>query len=136
MDVTHHKELHEMTLRHPAEDLANRTPVWVAMTEFFLDTELTDVTVSYIAKTCAASPYSVPELQRILFTEVWPAFLPNLLSVAGEWAGWPEEFVKSRVLERYRPRLYLSWKLNPLKRFFCHQWPAVEQRIVSTRNGE
>lgn len=96
----------QMTLRHPAEDLASRTPVWVAMTEFFLDTELTLVTLSHIAATCAASPYSIRELERIMFTEVWPAFLPNLLSVAGEWAGWEEAFVQRRILECYRPRFY------------------------------
>jgi len=105
------------------------------MTDFYLDTELTDATISYIAKTCATSPYSIRELERIMFTEVWPAFLPNLLSVAGEWAGWQEEFIKSQILECYRPRFYLSWKLDPLKRLFCKHWSTVEQQVVSARNG-
>lgn len=122
-------------LRHPDEDLIERTPVWVAMTDFFLDTELTDVMISYIARTCAASPYSIRELERIMFTEVWPAFLPNLLSVAGEWAGWKDEFVQERVLKCYKPRYYLSWKINPLKRYFCNKWIAVEKEVVQGRNG-
>jgi hypothetical protein len=40
------------------------------MTALYLDTELTDVTLSYVARVCAASPYSKRELERIMFSEV------------------------------------------------------------------
>jgi hypothetical protein len=125
-----------MALLHPTEDPENRTPVWLAMSEFFLDTELTEVTISYIARICAASPYSMGELERIMFIEVYPAFVSNLLSVAGEWAGWSEDFVRKRVLETYKPRLYLPWRMNPIKRFWCKEWPDVERRIVEYRNSK
>src|SRR5476649_481160 len=124
-----------MTLRPPIEDMDQRTPVWIAMTDFFLDTALTEVTISNISEICAASPYSTRELERIMFTEVWPAFLPNLVSVAGEWAGWKEGFIKERILSCYKPRFYFSWKFNPMKRFFCGQWAAVEQQVTRTRHG-
>lgn len=104
------------------------------MTDFYLDTELTDVMISCIARVCAASPYSRRELGQIMFTEVWPAFLPNLLSYAGEWAGWKEEFVRRRILECYKSRLYLSWRLNPLKWFFCNKWAAVEKLVMRARH--
>jgi hypothetical protein len=104
------------------------------MTEFFLDTELTETAMSYIARTCAASPYSTRELEKILFTEVWPAFLPNLLSMAGEWSGWEEQFVQERILKSYRPRFYFSWRLNPLKWYFCSSWSTVARRIAQLRN--
>lgn len=125
----------EMALRHPIEDLESRLPVWQAMTDFFLDTELTATAISHIAKTCAASPYSTRELRRIMFLEVWPAFLPNLLSVAGEWVGWTDQYVQERVLESYRPRIYLSWRANPLKRYFCSKWATVEKQVWHARNG-
>jgi hypothetical protein len=69
-----------------------------------------------------------------MFTEVWPAFLPNLISVTGEWTGWTAEFVQERVLEHYRPRYYISWKINPFKRFFCSKWAVVEQQIIGIRD--
>ena len=124
-----------MALSHPTEDLANRTPVWFAMSDLFLDTELTDTTISYIARICAASPYSMKELERILFTEVWPAFAANLYSIAGEWAGWDEATVRERVLECYKPRPYFSWRFNPLKRFYCGEWAAVERKVMKLRSG-
>ena len=123
-----------MTLRHPLDDLQGRTPVWVAMAALYLDTDLTDITLSYVARVCAASPYSKRELEHIMFSEVWPAFLPNLLSVAGEWAGWSEEFVQRRVLASYKRRLYLSWRLNPLKLFFSREWLAVARLIEKVRS--
>ena len=123
-----------MALRHPADDLENRTPVWVAMTDFYLDTELTDTMISYVARVCAVSPYSMRELEKIMFVEVWPAFLPNLLSFAGEWAGWESKFVQQRILECYKPRLYFSWRINPLKRWFCKKWAAVEELVVMNRH--
>ena len=127
-------EVH-VALLHPTEDLENRTPVWLALSEFFLDTELTEVTVAYIARICAASPYSMKELERIMFLEVYPAFVSNLFSVAGEWAGWSEEFVRKRVLESYKPRYCLSWRMNPVKRFWCMEWPDVERKIMEFRSG-
>lgn len=122
-----------MALRPPAEDLENRTPVWVAMSDFFLDTELTESIISHIARICASSPYSMEELERIMFMEVWPAFVANLRSVAGEWAGWSEEFVQERVLECIKPRIEVPWRLGPRKRSRCREWPEIERRIMELR---
>lgn len=104
------------------------------MTELYLDTKLSDVTLSYVARVCAASPYSGRELERIMFSEVWPAFLPNLLSTAGEWAGWSDEVVQRRVLAKYKRRPYLSWRLNPFKLFLCREWSAVSELIEKVRS--
>lgn len=110
-----------MGLRHPQDDLQCRTPVWVAMAELYLDTELTDSTIYYIARTCASSPYSERELERIMFAEVWPALCPNLLDVAGEWAGWDEDFVQQKVLRCYK------------KRLFCREWADVVNECTVIR---
>lgn len=106
------------------------------MSVFYLDTELTDFTIEYIAKICAESTYSIEEIEKIMFTEVWPAFIGNLWSVAGEWAGWEPEFVQQRVLARFRPRLYFSWRRNPLKRFYCGRWAEVEVLIRAIRERQ
>jgi hypothetical protein len=124
-----------MGLRHPKDDLQCRTPVWVAMAELYLDTELTDSTISYIARTCASSPYSERELERIMFAEVWPAFCPNLLNVAGEWTGWDEDFVQQKVLQCYKKRFYISWRLNPIKRLLCREWADVVKECTVIRES-
>jgi hypothetical protein len=108
-------------------------PVWNALVAFFLDTDLQEEDFQYIARICAASPYSLTELEHIMFTEVWPAFLPNLLAPAGEWAGWPETFVNERILKQYRRRFYFSWRLNPLKRHLCRGYAVVERLVAIHR---
>ena len=73
-----------MTLRI---DVKKRAPLWVAYSELFLDTELTDTTHMYIANAVRKSGYSPQEAVDILWLEVFPALCNNLRVVAGEWAG-------------------------------------------------
>lgn len=76
-----------------------RLPVWTILSELFLDTELVEADIQRIAGALSKSPYSVAEIGRILRHEVLPAFVPNLLSVAGEWCPWSEAEVRD-IMER------------------------------------
>ena len=99
----------------PPETFAERMPVWAALSQLFFDTEQTEADIACIAGQLRQSPYNADELHRILRNEVAPAFSANLLSVAGEWAGWSEEDVReimthsllrSRGIRRFfRPRI-------------------------------
>ncbi len=77
-------------------DLDARIPVWAALSELYLDT---DVTLSYdhVARTLAASPYPLETLHAILIDEVHPALCGNLLQVAGEWAGFDQAWLVARL---------------------------------------
>lgn len=77
-------------------DLDTRIPVWTALSELYLDT---DVTLSYasIVQTLAAAPYPVDTLRAILIDEVHPALCGNLLQVAGEWAGFDQDWLLARM---------------------------------------
>lgn len=68
----------------PAE-LERRRPLWAAMSDLFLDTEVR-WSVPALARACAASGYDDEVLERIFWVEVFPEAVGNLLSVAGEWA--------------------------------------------------
>ena len=80
------------------EEIARRLPVWSALSDTFLDTELDDHNYHNIAELISEAGYTKEELETIYRAEVEPAFSYNLLSPAGEWAGWPEEFVAERVM--------------------------------------
>ena len=67
---------------------ANRLKIWQALSEFFLDTEITDSTFDYVARVVLDTGYSPQEIHSILWGEVFPALEGNLKSIAGEWAGW------------------------------------------------
>jgi hypothetical protein len=78
---------------------AARRAVWIALSNLFLDT---DVRLIYAntARVCAASPFSQEELERIFHEEVAPVVEPNLHAVAGEWAGFDEEWLVTAISAR------------------------------------
>ncbi len=112
-----------------------RIPVWIALSELYLDT---DVSVFHdaIADTLAASPYSADDLRDILMDDVHPALHANLMSVAGEWAGFDEAWLIERIEAVGRqPR----WRRR-MSRWFARdidaQWRALEPMILAARNTE
>ena len=79
-------------------EIARRLPLWVALSDAFLDTELDAQTYRHMAAVIRAQGFTTAEAEAIFREEVAPAFAYNLFSVAGEWAGWPEATVRERVL--------------------------------------
>ncbi len=68
-----------------SEQLAQRRPLWSAMSEFFLDTEVR-WSVPFVGKVCAESGLDDDPLSSIFWCEVFPLVISNLHDVAGEWA--------------------------------------------------
>ena len=87
-----------------ADDLAARQPVWEALSDMFLDTD-TSLSRQWRAEQLVASPYSIEQLEFILIDEVYPVCRYNLLSVAGEWAGFDPEWLQANILRRLGSRL-------------------------------
>jgi hypothetical protein len=121
-------------------DLSIRQPVWLALSDLFLDT---DVRLNYPSTACALaqSPYSDPELQVIFRDEVAPIVEPNLFEIAGDWAGFPEDWLFASILQRgaqpYRLRSDAGQHLDavlalaqPLRRLTPE---AVEARLNTWR---
>ncbi|SHG02583.1 hypothetical protein [Chryseobacterium sp. OV279] len=73
--------------------IKERTPVWIALSDFYLDTELQDSDFRYIAKTILESPYTFEEVKTINTYEVFPVLQSNLLQPAGEWACFNEKWL-------------------------------------------
>jgi hypothetical protein len=109
-----------------AEEIAIRRAVWVAMPDLCLDT---DVSLSYahIARVCAVSPFSLDELDAIFEKEVAPVVGANPLSIAGEWAGFDEEWLASRIVEGpwHFPSVNLAGK----------DWEAVRKLVAEVRGA-
>jgi hypothetical protein len=84
----------------PAE--AERAPVWLALSEFWLDTEQSDDFMDTLVEVVAATPFTTDELRRIHSREVSPAVWHNVLDMAGEWAGFDAEWLFLRCAENAR----------------------------------
>jgi hypothetical protein len=113
-----------------ADEFVRRLPVWTALSELFLDTELTATDHARIARIVEASGYSLARLDNIMRKEMLPAFGGNLLSIAGEWAGWSEDQVAVIMrdtlnrcgLARLKTALLSRMNLPP-------DWVAVRQHV-------
>ena len=99
-----------MNDRAPAvEELARRRRVWTAWSALFLDTELQAAEHRGIARRLRDSGYTDTQLLRILKDEVAPVCIPNLLSMAGEWAGFDEDWLAERIQRHLASRPFSRW---------------------------
>lgn len=117
-----------------ARELARRQPVWLALAEFYLDTDLQPADFCRIRAVFDQSGYSEREIRQIDYEEVGPLLYSNLLSVAGEWAGFDEAAVIKSLTERAGKKATL--RSLPLVRWlwrkgidFCNQ--AYFQRVFA-----
>jgi len=107
-----------------------RMPVWSALSELFLDTELQKEDHERIATVLAASPYSESKLEEILRFEVTPVLRGNMLSMAGVWSGFDEDWLREKLapnIER-RPffRLGVFWMIRS-------HWKEVIREVIALR---
>lgn len=79
-----------------AEEIQRREPVWIALSDLFLDTDVS-LFDERISRALRDSKFGADEVEHILREEVGPVLYLNLLDVAGEWACFPSERVKSEV---------------------------------------
>lgn len=81
-----------------AIEIEKRLPVWEALADLFLDTELDETTHRYIASVVSESGFKPEEIHTILWREVFPGVGDNLRCVAGEWADFDPQWLKERIL--------------------------------------
>jgi hypothetical protein len=117
--------------------LEERKPVWSALSALFLDTDVS-VFREQVAAELAASPYSISELQQILVDEVYPACRTNWFAwPGGEWAGFDDTWLESRILGRLRsPLRPLHWiNLGRLTVHVSWEWRRIKRRVKELRRA-
>lgn len=116
------------------QDLAARRPVWEALSELFLDTDVS-VGRQWRIERLAASPYEVDEIEHILVDEVYPVCKYNLLSVAGVWDGFDLPWLEAQILKRLRSRLRPWHRLSLGRRVMgrSSEWRATKEGTLAAR---
>ena len=120
------------------EELETRQLVWEAMSYFYLDTELDEKEYEYISKVIIQSGYSLEECKQIDLYEVFPTLQMNLLSVAGEWAGFNDSWLKEKCYGNFKKRNNKSFRFwTRIMNKFCYwmrkeHWNEIEKIIKST----
>lgn len=117
-----------------AADAEARASIWITLSELYLDTDVTHAYDS-MARTLAASPYSTAQLHRILVDEVHPALHANLLQVAGEWAGFDQDWLVAHIRQICAQPLWRR-RLSRLSFGLVREgWLAVEARLQALRDA-
>lgn len=111
-----------------------RIPVWMALSDLYLDTDVA-LLRDHIADTLAASPYPIDALHEMLMYDVHPALYLNLMSVAGEWAGFDQAWLVERIEAiRRQPR----WRRR-ISHWFVRdigvQWRTLVPMIEAARSA-
>ena len=117
------------------QELASRKQVWIALSDLFLDTDVS-LLREHDARILASSPYSLSQLDRILVEEVYPACKWTLFSVAGEWAGFDEEWLVARILKRrnWIVRTWNQW-FGKLGAYSSKDWRLLRKRVEELRDA-
>lgn len=102
-------------------NIAQRKPIWIALSEFYLDTELQESDFRRIAFKIIESPYPMDEVKEINKYEVFPVLQPNLLSVAGVWAGFDENWLVNCITDSLAQRTAIK-KLGIESSFIIFRW--------------
>jgi hypothetical protein len=81
---------------------AERIDLWYAMSDLYLDEEMTTGGYLYVADRLASSSLSFEELDAILFNEVHPVLCLNLKAVAGHWGDFGKEWVAEQIAKNLK----------------------------------
>ena len=81
-------------------EIERRKPVWMALSEFYLDTELGPEELTLIRVALVESGYSEREILEINYNEVAPILVANSWSPAGVWAGFDEKWLVETITKQ------------------------------------
>lgn len=121
-------------------NIEERKPIWMALSKLYLDTELQEAGFRYIAFIIIQSPYSLDEVKEINKFEVFPVLYSNLLSVAGEWAGFNEDWLVNTIASSLAKRSAIR-KIRIKILFFIfkglqkERWKKLEKVYNELRAG-
>lgn len=117
-----------------------RRPLWGALSELWLDTELDDADLDRIASVMDASGLSLDQLRSVYLHEVAPVVYRNLLSVAGASDGFDESWLAERIVVNLRdaPRRirFMAWfPLTRRRMTYATErpWESLCKRVLKKR---
>ena len=117
-------------------ELERRQTVWNALSKFYLDNQLDNQDYDDIVETFSNSGFSLNEIKNIDRDEVFPILHTNLLSPAGVWNGFDEEWLYESCLRNYKKRKNVVFRIMNFFQNRMHndmtkeQWMEIEKRMV------
>jgi hypothetical protein len=120
-------------------NIDNHKLIWIAISEFYLDKELQETDFQVIAKIIIKSKFNFEEIRAIDKYEIFPVLKYNLLQVAGEWAGFEEDWLIENItlsLQRKskfrRVRIEISYWF--FQWMYKDYWKNLEKAYIQAKN--
>lgn len=116
-------------------NIEERQPIWIALSDLYVDTELQDYNFKNIASIIKKSNYSFEEVKQIDKKEIFPVLFYNLLSVAGNWTGFKEEWLVNEINNKIQRRNLFSSTFNRFT-YLCfkgmnkERWKKLEKTYL------
>ncbi len=116
---------------HTSEMTLERQAIWLALADFYLDTELSDRAFRSIATVILNSPYTFEQVKLIDKYEVFPVLQANLLSPIGEWAAFDDQWLITTIKRRIERtttvnRLFIELYYFTFKWMHKDYWEKLE----------
>ena len=124
-----------MQMKTASEDIGNRLPVWEALSDLFLDTELQPTDLEHMGRILAESPYTFDEIETILYSEVYPVCIWNRRSVAGEWAGFDRSWLQEAILRHQESWIKIPRCLQMGHWMIREHWQIVKKELEDRRGN-
>ena len=127
-----------MTETQNSKQLETRKKIWIVLSEFYLDTELMSDDFDRISNTFLQSGLEISDIKEIDLMEVFPLLQSNLLSPAGAWSGFDEDWLLAECTKRYNRRKNIFHRLNcKFWNIFFYwmrrdYWNQIEKRMIKT----
>jgi hypothetical protein len=118
-------------MKAASEDIPNRRPVWEALSEGFLVDEIPTAELQRLGQTLAASPYTVDEIEEILYDEVYPACIWNVISLTAAWPFFESAWLQAEIMNKRQsrftlPRFLKVWTIPG-------QWREIKAAFLECR---
>lgn len=118
-----------------------RLEIWSCISKLYLDQELHDIDYYDIASRLKHTGLTIKQLKEIDFYEVFPSLKYNLLSTAGAWSSFDQEWLVNACAKNRSRRMnslfIIKTKLTGFffKKMRAEQWDKLERIMKSLSNS-
>jgi hypothetical protein len=127
-----------------SEEIEKRKPLWLALSDLWLDSEPTDSTHQMIVREMLDSGCSLEEIERIYAEEVAPAVYTNLLSPRGAWSAFDADWLYKAIIENLNKQknssFHRTWIKSATGRFVMTKmvsadWQKITELYKSSKSA-
>ncbi len=120
-------------------NIDERKPIWLALSQLYLDTELQGFDFQNIANIINQSPYNLEQVKKIDRLEVFPILYANLIVTAGVWDEFDSDWLIKTIVKRIKSYSFLKKLMDKIKYRLLASlnkdlWQNIESEYIKIRD--